>query len=368
MRVQVLVIVTYITSLTAGRRPAITASTGYICGTEVLSLTQASGAMTEVDMNPSTCLGNSAGYSSTFGSITINSGGYLYLANVSSTSRPILINGTDQFTWNSGGWVTVDLITQPATGIYIPIISYQAFSAATCITQNATSEVLPVGYTLLSTTTIVATYTSTAVPSCVLSIYVAPVTTTTTTTTTSSGGLVSGSEISILLNKDCTVFTTAVAQSIIGAYYDLTLVAVTTACASTLLNLICNGATTSIANAYCAAIYTNIMTSGTALNSALSPAATTSGGGSSSNNGLYGLLALIAIPVILVLLAVVWFMRPKPTPDEQTFDAEDAEQQKDLSVPAYAQPYPQPQPVSYVAATGPTPYSTPVTTPLMYRS
>jgi hypothetical protein len=366
--IEVRIIITYI--LTSSRRPSSLTSGGYICGTESSgSMSLNSGSITQVDLTNPTCLSDTnVGFSSTFGGITINSGAYLYLSNVSTASKPTLVTGTDSFVWNQGGWVSVDIVTQPATIVSttIPIIQYAASSATTCITQSATSEVLPVGFSFSTTATLISTYTS---GTCVISVFISAANTTTTTTTTSTttSTSVSGSPYNIVLNKDCTVFTTTVAQGIIGAYYSLSRVSVSTACGSTMLTLLCNGVSTSDANSYCSGIYNNILTPGSALNTQLSPVATSSGGGSSSNGGLYGLLALIAIPVILVLIAVIWFLKPKATPDEQTFGADD-EQPKtspDLSVPTYAEP-PMTQPVTYAAM--PTPYTTPVTTPLVYRS
>jgi hypothetical protein len=168
-----------------------------------------------------------------------------------------------------------------------------------------------VGFTLSSATTLTATFSATATPNCLLQL---------TTTANSSNGTrsisVQGDPFSVLLNQDCSSFGPTQATLImLKSIFDATRVTFSTKCGTTLLTMVCSGVTVADADTYCQAILNSINTPGSYLNTQFNPV--TSGGGSSSNKGLYGLLALIAIPVIILLFLLIWFMRRKEEPGDK---------------------------------------------------
>jgi hypothetical protein len=148
-----------------------------------------------------------------------------------------------------------------------------------------------------------------------------------TSTTSNTSSLIYSSPFSVLLNKDCTVFTATTARAAIGAFYNLTLVTINTSCATTMLSMICSGYSVADANAYCQVIYNNIITPNSTLYNELAPLVNATNttrsfpGGKSSNHALFGLLALLAIPVILIGAGAVWWCRRDtggpPVPTEE---------------------------------------------------
>jgi hypothetical protein len=133
----------------------------------------------------------------------------------------------------------------------------------------------------------------------------------TSTNASNTSIMIYSSPFSVLLNKDCTVFNATTARAVIGTFYNLTSVSINTTCASTLLSMICSGYSLVDANSYCQVIYNNIITPNSTLYMELVPLvnATNTTGGKSSNHALLGLLALLAIPVMLIAAGAVWWCR-----------------------------------------------------------
>jgi hypothetical protein len=126
---------------------------------------------------------------------------------------------------------------------------------------------------------------------------------------------VNGDAFLITLDQDCSIFSASAVSNLVSYFYDITPVTFSTRCASTLLSFFCSGITKDAANAYCQKIYTDIMTPGSQLYQLLkpitsAPAASSTASGT-SDKGLYGLFALILIPVALIVVAVMWYYRKK---------------------------------------------------------
>jgi hypothetical protein len=347
----------------AERRPSpLPTPSQYMCGSTMSSLST-TGTL-DIDMS-SSCAVTGQQCSFTADVLSIQSTGVLYLGNVTTSALPVCV-GTS-FTTVSGSWLSVEVTQQPVSGSKFTVVRFPASASNCVIPTGVNTEVVSSGFTLLGTSTVIAVVDSSASGWClwqVSSTQVSPF----TTAGGSGTGVVTGSTFSIPLNQDCVSYTAdQAANAVAAAGYSLSRVKFTTSCiqstastkfsteaTNTMLSFVCTGTSLADADGYCQTIYNDITNPNSALFAQLKPLgfSSSTAGGNGSNNGLYGLLALIAIPVIILVAVIIIVLKGKATPEPTAYTNEEDkvgygnyQPVPTMYQPSAMTPYPTPNPM-----------------------
>jgi hypothetical protein len=208
-------------------------------------------------------------------------------------------------------------------------------ATACVIPSGAYTEAIAVGYIMSGNATIIASVdTSSSAGICLIQVSWIPTSSNNSNGNNSNSGTTSLSYspvFVVLLDQDCATFTNITALNIIGAFYDKSRLNAFTRCASTYLSFSCTGVDIPTATAYCQKIYTDITNSSSQLNALLKPILSPSNGSSGSNNGLYGLLALLVIPICTLIFVIYWCKQRELVPNAESTYANDFNDWKDIA-------------------------------------